>query len=233
MARRMIGPSTRRARAVRDDRFRRRGTPSHDRLPMGAQLLVRRPCTIPASATRTGVQSIAGPCKISGAVGVAGLSRCGQNIDRQARRRPVIGQDRDKIGLQNGCFPTARLAQPRAANFCWFAAGARISTASETTLLCPATATRLELRRPELCPLRRATPTKICTVGVRLSSQDRRAGGVTFDGREHDGSFAMGAGCSDNRRSPSPGVHVVVDLSALVPQPGNLFVRLCKGIRSP
>ena len=49
--------------------------------------------------------------------------------------------------------------------------------------LCPATATRLELRRPELCPLRHATPTKICTAGVRLSSQDRRAGGVTFDGR--------------------------------------------------
>ena len=33
------------------------------------------------------------------------------NIERQARRRPVIGQDRDKIGLQKGCFPTARLAQ--------------------------------------------------------------------------------------------------------------------------
>ena len=137
MARRMTGSSARRTGAVRDDRFRRRRKPNHDQLSYGRASACSRPCTIPASATRTGVQSIAGPCKISGAVGVAGLSRCGQNIDRQARRRPVIGQDRDKIGLQNGCFPTARLAQPRAANFCWFAAGARISTASETTLALP------------------------------------------------------------------------------------------------
>jgi hypothetical protein len=60
--------------------------------------------------------------KIPSAVGVAGGRRYRQNIDRQARRRPVIGEDRDKIGLQNGYFPTARLAQPRAAKFCRFVA---------------------------------------------------------------------------------------------------------------
>ena len=94
MARRMSGSSARRTRSVRDDRFRRRRKPNHDQLSYGRASACSRPCTIPASATRTGVQSIAGPCKISGAVGVAGLSRCGQNIDRQARRRPVIGKDR-------------------------------------------------------------------------------------------------------------------------------------------
>ena len=40
------------------------------------------------------------------------------------RHAVVLSSDgtRDKIGLQNGCFPTARLAQPRAAKLCWFAA---------------------------------------------------------------------------------------------------------------
>ena len=40
------------------------------------------------------------------------------------RHAVVLSSDgtRDKIGLQNGCFPTARLAQPRAAKFCRFVA---------------------------------------------------------------------------------------------------------------
>jgi len=88
MARRMIGPSTRRARAVRDDRFRRRGTPSHDRLPNGRGAAYSAHNWL-LSATGYGVRSGALPCKIPSAVGGAGGRRYRQNIDRQARRRPA------------------------------------------------------------------------------------------------------------------------------------------------
>ena len=83
---------------------------------MGAQLLVRRPCTIPRFPT------IAGPCKIPCAVGVAGWEPVQANIERQAHNPPVIGRDGGKIGSQSGCFLTARLAQPQAAKFRWFVA---------------------------------------------------------------------------------------------------------------
>jgi hypothetical protein len=57
--------------------------------------------------------------------------------------------------------------------------------------LCPATATRLELRRPELCPLRHATPGQDLHA-LRAQQQSRSVRKcLTFDGREHDGSFAM------------------------------------------
>jgi hypothetical protein len=110
------------------------------------------------------------------------------NIERQARRRPVIGQDRDKIGLQKGCFPTARLAQ----------------SASREILLvrCCVPASVLRAKRrcsacralldwdsdcPELCLLRHATrPSRprfarlTCAAGQSRSARKR----VTFDGRE-------------------------------------------------
>jgi hypothetical protein len=88
---------------------------------MGAQVLVRVRAQFLLSATGQGVQFIAGPCKILGAVGVAEWSR-GQILN--VRHAVFLSSDgtRDKIGLQNGCFPTARLAQPRAAKFRWFAA---------------------------------------------------------------------------------------------------------------
>ena len=54
--------------------------------------------------------------------GVAGGRRCRQILN--VRHAVVLSSDgtRDKIGSQSGCFPTACLAQPRAAKFCWFAA---------------------------------------------------------------------------------------------------------------
>ena len=153
--------------------------------PMGAQLLIRRLCTIGCfPRPGRGVRSGALPCKIPSAVGVAGGRRYRQNIERQARRRPVIGQDpgRDWFAerlLSDCTSSTAASREIPLVRCCVLASVLR----AKRRWLCPATATRLELRRPELCPLRHATPTKICTAGVRLSSQDRRAGVVTFDGR--------------------------------------------------
>ena len=123
---------------------------------------------------------------------------------------------RHAVVPQNGRFPTACLVRPRAAKFSWFVAACLHQYCERNDVgFVRRPATRLELRRPELCPLRHATPTKICTAGVHFSSQDRHAGGVTFDGREHDGSFAMLV-------APTPPKlftrrHIVVVQSALVP----------------
>ena len=48
--------------------------------------------------------------------------RCRQTLNVRHAVVPSSDRIRDEIGLQNGCFPTARLAQPRAAKLCWFAA---------------------------------------------------------------------------------------------------------------
>ena len=50
-----------------------------------------------------------------------------------------------------------------------------------------------------------------------------RTAGISADGRSPAGM----------RQSRSSRTHAIVDLSALVPQSGNLFVRLARGIRSP
>ena len=47
-------------------------------------------------------------------------------------------------------------------------------------------------------------------------------------GIPHDGRSAVGIGARRSSRT-----HAIVDLSALVPQSGNLFVRFTRGIRSP
>lgn len=46
------------------------------------------------------------------------------------------------------------------------------------------------------------------------------------------GTLTDSKSSADMRQNPSPRTHAVVDLSALVPQSGNLFVRLTRGIRS-
>ena len=151
---------------------------------MGAQLLIRRLCTIgcfPRSSRGGGLASAMqdsqrGRCRWRAPVQAT--------TERQARRLPVIGRDagQDWLAerlLSNCMSSTAASREILLVCCCVHASVLR----AKRRWLCPATATRLELRRPELCPLRHATPTKICTAGVRLSSQDRRAGGVTFDGR--------------------------------------------------
>ena len=83
-------------------------------------------------------------------------------------------------------------------------------------------------------------PAEICTADVRSRQSRSARTRVTFDhglrhflneqryavGREHDGSFAMGLVALTTAEGPFIRHHTIVDLSALAPQPGNLFVRL-------
>ena len=88
-------------------------------------------------------------------------------------------------------FQLAWLAQPRAAKFFWFVAACLHQYCERNDVGF--------VRRPlldwgsdgpELCPLRPHEPrfTRLaCASAVKIGAQ----AGPTFDGREHDGSFAM------------------------------------------
>jgi hypothetical protein len=70
---------------------------------------------------------------------------------------------------------------------------------------------------------------------VRVAAVDRSfasADSALFP-RSIFGTALHGTLSVDMRQSQASRTHAVVDLSALVPQSGNLFVRLSKGIRSP
>ena len=124
MARRMSGSSARRTRSVRDDRFRRRRKPNHDLLPhWHAAAYSASVHNWMLSAAGYGVRSGALPFPRFPALSVS-LEGAGTGKILIVRHAVVPSSDRirDEIGLQNGCFPTARLAQPRAAKLCWFAA---------------------------------------------------------------------------------------------------------------
>ena len=90
--------------------------------PKGAQVLVRvvhnscfpqpgRGCSLSQGHARFPVRSVS-------------LDGAGVGKILNVRHAVVPSSDRirDEIGLQNGCFPTARLAPPRAAKFPWFVA---------------------------------------------------------------------------------------------------------------
>ena len=134
------------------------------------------------------------------------------NIERQARRRPVIRRDAGQDWFaERNCFPTACLVQPRAAKFSWFVAACLHQYCERNDVGF--------VRRPlldwgsdgpELCPLRPHEPrfTRLaCASAVKIGAQ---AGPPLT----------------------APGVIVVVQ-SALVPQSSNLFVPFSKQIRSP
>ena len=147
------------------------------------------------------------PCKIPSAVGVAGGRRYRQLLNvRHAVFLSWTGRG-TRLGSQSATAFRLHAASREIplVRCCMLASVLR----AKRRWLCPATATRLELRRPELCPLRHATPTKICTAGVRLSSQDRRAGGSPL---------TVANTMAALRCLLLPGVHIVVVQSALVPQ---------------
>ena len=127
-------------------------------------------------------------------------------------------------------FQLAWLAQPRAAKFFWFVAAclhpvlrAKRRCSARRALL------RLELRLPELCPLRHATPpSRPRFAGLTCRSRQSRSARtrVTFDGSRTRWLLCNGGLVAlTTAEALPPGVHVVVDISALVPQQGNLFVR--------
>ena len=89
--------------------------------PMGAELLIRRTIgCFPRPGTGCGLAL----CHARFPALSVALEGAGTGKILIVRHAVVLSSDgtRDKIGLQNGCFPTARLAQPRAAKLCWFAA---------------------------------------------------------------------------------------------------------------
>jgi hypothetical protein len=183
------------------------------------------------------VRSDALPCKIPSAVGVAGGRRYRQNIERQGHAVvPSSDRNQDKIGLQNGCFPTCMSSTNASREIllvcCCVPASVlrakrRCSTRRALLRLGAQTAPNFVLSGALLPPSRPRFARLTCAAGQSRSARKR----VSFDGCEHDGRY--NACCSDNRQKLFTRRHIVVVQSGLVPQSSNLFVRLCKGIRSP
>ena len=147
---------------------------------------------------------------------------------------PSLDRIRDEIGLQNGCFPTARLAPPRAAKFPWFVA-ACLHQYCERNDVGFVRRPLLDWSSDDLNFVLCDTPHQprfaqlACASAVKIGAQ----AGSRLTVASTMAALQWGLVALTAAEAPSQGVHVVVDLSALVPQPGNLFVRLSKQIRSP